>query len=231
MINIYELHLGDEKMLETNNEIAKAIIRSQHCQRNWDLTREIPKEDLDLFMTAITQCPSKQNIAHYRIHAITNRQLIEQIHEQTKGFTTSVNPYAAETNSQVLANLLVVFEHQPVVVNDYDSLSRTDETRRIATGKMTDMDKAILLRDAHMAVGIAAGYLNVVASMLDYSTGCCACFSSLDIQKILGLENEIVLMMGVGYRNPEMNRRIHHTNHDFMFPTKTKQVISVTHYN
>jgi hypothetical protein len=218
-------------MLNVHQEITKAIIRSQHCQRNWDLSREIPEEDYKLFMTAVTQCPSKQNIAHYRVHAITNRNLIDQIHEKTRGFTTSITPYAAETNSQVLANLLIVFEYQPVVVNDFDSWNRTDETRRMATGIMTDTDRSVLMRDAHMAVGIAAGYLNVVASMLDYSTGCCACFASSDIQQILGLQNDVMLMMGVGFKNPEMNRRIHHTNHNFVFPTKPKQTILVTRHS
>jgi hypothetical protein len=82
-----------------------------------------------------------------------------------------------------------------------------------------------------MAVGIAAGYLNVVASMLDYSTGCCACYNSEPIEKLLGLDNTVLLMMGVGFRNTEMNRRIHHANHNFMFPTKPKQPISVKFYN
>jgi hypothetical protein len=214
-------------MLNSHEEMTNAIINSQRCQRNWDLTREIPKEDIDLFMTAITQCPSKQNIAHYRVHAITNRSIIEQIHEHTRGFTTSVRPYTDETNSQVLANLLVVFEHQPVVVKDYDSMIRNDQTLRMATGKMTEIDKAVLMRDAHMSVGIAVGYLNVVSNMLGYSTGCCACFSSIDIQEILGLENPVVLMTGIGFKDPELDRRIHHINHNFMYPTKSKQPIIV----
>jgi hypothetical protein len=142
-----------------------------------------------------------------------------------------MSPYAAETNSQVLANLLVVFERQPVVVNDFDSLNRTDETRRMGVGQLTDDDKSILTRDAHMAVGIAAGYLNVVSSMLGYSTGCCACFQSQPIQDVLGINNEVMLMMGVGFKDPELNRRIHHANHEFMFPTKPKQTISVTRHN
>jgi hypothetical protein len=218
-------------MLNSHQEISKAIIKSQHCQRNWDLSREIPEDDFKLFMTAITQCPSKQNVAHYRVHAITNRDIIEQIHQHTRGFTTSMTPYTAETNSQVLANLLVVFERQPVVINDFDSLNRTDETRRMAVGQMTDDDKLILTRDAHMAVGIAAGYLNVISTMLGYSTGCCACFQSQPIQDVLGINNEVMLMMGVGFKDPELNRRIHHANHEFMFPTKPKQTISVIRHS
>ena len=218
-------------MLAAHQEITKAIHRSQHCQRNWDLTKEIPQEDLDLFMTAVTQCPSKQNVAHYRVHAITNRDLIEQIHDHTRGFTLSQTPYIAETNSQVLANLLVLFEYQPVELHGEKDVIRSDETRALAAGAFTDVDKARLMKDCHMAVGIAAGYLNVVASMMDYSTGCCACYNSEPIEELLGLDNTVLLMMGVGFRNSEMNRRIHHANHSFMFPTKPKQPINVKFYD
>ena len=31
-----------------HKQIQKAVIRSQHCQRNWDLSKQIPQEDLDL---------------------------------------------------------------------------------------------------------------------------------------------------------------------------------------
>ena len=44
-------------------DIKKAVIRSQHCQRNFDLTKSIPENDLELLIHAATNCPSKQNIA------------------------------------------------------------------------------------------------------------------------------------------------------------------------
>ena len=211
-----------------HDNIEKAIHRSQHCQRNWDLSREVPQEDLDLILTSVTQCPSKQNIAHYKVHAITNRDIIEAIHSNTEGFAVSYEPYKAETNSQVLANLLLVFEAHEVNVQGDSIESRNDETRMLQQGALTDNAIALLMRDRHMAVGIAAGYCNMTSSLLGYGTGCCACFDSKSIQEILGVKGEIILMMGVGYKNPDMNRRIHHTNHTFMFPTKAKQPIEIT---
>ena len=56
--------------------ITKAIIRSQHCQRNWDLTKQIPQEDLDILETAVSQCPSKQNVAYYKAIFVTDREKI-----------------------------------------------------------------------------------------------------------------------------------------------------------
>ena len=32
-------------MVDARDTITKAIQRSQHCQRNWDLDRQIPDED------------------------------------------------------------------------------------------------------------------------------------------------------------------------------------------
>lgn len=209
----------------TNSDIEKAIIRSQHCQRNWDLSKEISQDDLDLLMTAATQCPSKQNVAFYKLHFITNREIIEKIHDTTRGFTISQTPYIAETNSQVLANLLIVFEEWNYTQDIADGLFRNDQTQALLTGNITESQKNDLRRDREMAVGIAAGYLNLTASLLGYSTGCCACFAPLDVQKILNLDNMPLLLMGIGFKNPNMNRRIHHTNTDFVFPTKIKQPI------
>jgi hypothetical protein len=41
-----------------NSEIIKAIHRSQHTQRNYDLTKTIPIEDIKTIITSATQCPS-----------------------------------------------------------------------------------------------------------------------------------------------------------------------------
>lgn len=213
----------------THTHITKAIHKSQHCQRNWDLSREIPKEDIDLFVTAVTQCPSKQNIAFYKAHFITNRELIEAVHENTIGFGRSLDPTDLTTNSQTLANLLIVFEEhnfkKDLLAEPH--LVRTAETE---TWKKTGEDSEIWKRDREMAVGIAAGYVNLIANLMGYSTGCCACFDPMGIKQVLNLEMSPMLLMGVGYKNPTMNRRIHHKETDFVFPTKPKQTIVVKHH-
>ena len=73
-------------MLETmHKEIKKAIVRSQHTQRNWDLSKNIPEDDLNLFVHSVTNCPSKQNFAFYNAHFITDRSIIEKIHDLSLG--------------------------------------------------------------------------------------------------------------------------------------------------
>lgn len=215
----------------THNDIKKAIVKSQHCQRNWDLTKVIPEDDLDLFIQAATKCPSKQNLAHYKVHFITNRNIIEEIHSNTEGFARNYTDeeITHETNSQTLANLLVVFEAYDFRQKLYtDPVIRNDETQKILTNQtLSTVDKEVLKRDQQIAVGIAAGYLNLLSSILGYSTGCCSCFSPEPIQKIINAENEILLLMGIGFNNSDKNRRVHQKT-GFVFPTKKKQKIEVS---
>jgi nitroreductase len=209
-----------------HKEITKAIMRSQHCQRNWDLDREIPQEDLDLLITAATQCPSKQNVAYYRLHVVTNRQVIEAVHDQTKGFTISYHSDEKQTNSQVLANMLFVFEEQDLNKGS-DLKFRNEQTYNVSSTKVSLNDLDTLRRDKNMAVGVAAGYVNLTASLLGYATGCCACFDPEGVRQALNMEKHPLLLMGIGHKNPLINRRVHHNDHSFVFPTKVKQDITV----
>lgn len=197
-----------------NNMIKKSVIKSQHCQRNWDLSKEIPAEDLDTIETAITQCPSKQNIKFYKPYMIQDRNIIEQIHACTDGFIINGK---SETNSQTLANLLVVFVQ--------DSSYKGNVRRNVETANLELLESNHRLnRDKLISVGIAAGYCNLTATMLGYSTGCCSCFDSTKIKEILGTKEEILLLMGVGYPDETRNRREHHSHKDFVFPTFDKDL-------
>lgn len=216
-------------MESINDNIEKAIVLSRHTQRNWDLSREIPQEDLDLIISSATQCPSKQNIAYYRIHAITNRDIIESIHNSTHGFTISQDPYRSITNTQVLANLLIVFEEVDIDFNDRNS-QRNDQIIAIANGTATQEDWETLTRDKHMAVGVAAGHLNMTSALLGYSTGFCACFNFDGIKETLNLEKDPILLLGIGFKNDNVDRRIHHNHSHYVYPTIPKQAIKVSYW-
>jgi nitroreductase len=209
-------------MYLTHNNIKKAVIKSQHCQRNWDLSKNIPEEDLELLIHAATNCPSKQNVAFYDVYFITDRSIIEQIHSNTNGFTYDEN--STTTNTQTLANLLIVFTNRNI---NLDEKFRNVEVEYLKKHNMKLDDVPRLVKDKHMAIGIAAGYVNVIASMLGYSTGCCACFSPDDVRRIINANGRVELLMGIGFSNKDKNRRIHHLDDNFVFPTKTKQEIKV----
>jgi xanthine dehydrogenase molybdopterin-binding subunit B len=88
--------VGRKRVEITHDDIKKSIIKSQHCQRNYDLSKAIPQDDLDVLIYAATNCPSKQNIAYYKVHVITNQEVISNIHNMTNGFTVNY-----ETNERL----------------------------------------------------------------------------------------------------------------------------------
>lgn len=221
-----------------HTEIFKAIHRSQHCQRNWDLSKQIPEEDLELIKEAGTQCPSKQNISYFRLHFITNREVIEKVHSYTTGAIMwdtpgplgGFNPEGKSyTNPQTLANLLIVFERKTIAeINDSSTgVPRNGEVFEKESGQLDEDTLRDLERDANVALGISAGYINLVSSLLGYSTGCCQCMEPKAIRDVIGMKNVPALLMGVGFKNPELNRRIHHADHSVMFSTNKKQTMEV----
>jgi nitroreductase len=213
--------------------IKKSIFKSQHCQRNWDLTQEMPEDDLDTLMIAATQCPSKQNIAFYKLHFVTNRDLIERIHGHTKGFvikhgeTRDKTEYT--TNAQVLANLLIVFEEYLDLSKAQDA-GRNEQVIDLTNGTAKASDLKLIEKDRMMAIGVAAGYLNLTASLMGYATGCCTCFMPNEVQKEMNIKGRPLLLMGIGIADKGRNRRMHQIE-DFMFPTKSKQPIPVEWIN
>lgn len=206
-------------------DIMKAVLRSQHCQRNFDLSKTIPDEDLDLMINAATNCPSKQNISFYDLYVIRDQDVIAKIHKLSTGVTAH-NIITGErdtptTNSQTLANVLFLYIHKDldeVTPSAFEKWSRADEA-----------ELKVFERDVNTAIGISAGYVNFAASLLGYATGCCQCFQKEEIRKLLGLKKGPDLLMGIGYSDEARNRRIHATQPELMFPTRAKEDITV-HY-
>lgn len=208
-----------------HKDIKKAILKSQHCNRNFDLTQNIPEKDFELLKTAVSQCPSKQNICFYSVHFVFNRKVIEEIHKNTRGFGIDSTNY--QTNSQTLANLLVVFAEAEVTNKNDFYKYRNEQIKAIDEDALHGKTLEIIKRDRDQAVGIAAGYLNLTASLLGYVTGCCACFDAENVRKILGTNNKPLLLMGIGFKNLHRNRREHHLDKNFIFPSFRKQAISI----
>lgn len=208
--------------------IKKSIHKSQHCNRNWDLTKVMPQEDIDLITEAATQCPTKQNLNHYKTHVITNRDLIDQIEAATaipefgnednsflgfdgvQGYDEGTGP----TNSQVSAHTVYAF------VED-DAYQGGEEVRNISESQKMggSKDHFSYKEDRDQAVGIAAGYVNLVSTMMGYSTGCCKCFHVDKVNKLLGLPEgkKTVLLMGVGIADSGRQRQEHHSDASFSF--------------
>ena len=196
-----------------NNLLENAISNSQHCQRNWNLEQVIPEVDLNTLEHAVTQCASKQNRVFYKVHFITDRDIIEKIYHQTDGFMINFQTRETKKNPQTLANLLVAFTEY----NDDNEELRT--TEEIDAGSQLEEKR---LRDRWTALGIAGGYLTLTANILGYSTGFCQCFDPNGVDPILGT-NGTLLLVGVGFPG-DLNKRTHHLEHDFTFRSFTKDI-------
>jgi nitroreductase len=211
-------------ILNIKDKIKKAHLIGQHCQRNYDLTKVMPQEDIDLIIHAATQCPSKQNLDYYSIIAVQNRNIIEEIYNNT---TTA----AGRKNSQVLGQLLLIFttNNQKVSYSDRNAESRSIHDLGNLYNNTSDQLNKNFKNDRHQAVGVAAGYVNLTASLLGYRSGCNKCFDIEVVKNLLNLDNEeILLMMGIGINDINRNRREEHFD-NFLVETHKKIPIKVTH--
>ena len=197
-----------------NRFLEKSITASQRCQRNWNLDKKVPEEDIKTMKISVTECSSKQNRVFYKAIFIHDREKIEAIHNATDGFVYNLETGASTTNPQTLANVVVAF------VEDRDPSESTRTTEEYNNGRI----KGELKQDADIALGVGSGYLTLTANLLGYKTGCCQCFDRKVVGEILGNEKPL-LLMGVGFPGKNKSRLEHHKNPDFRFPSFSKNVI------
>lgn len=215
----------------TETEIINAIEKSQHCQRNWDLSKTIPEDHINLFIEAVKRAPSKQNIAHYKTHFISDRNLITLIADCTRRHSNNVwllnkMELTKTINSQALANLLIVFEFY----QDYSSpeiYNRNAEAKTVFLNSQLGGPKQIMEADGYTAIGIASGYVALLANMLGYSTGFCGCIQSDNMSKVLNTDNKIMLLLGVGFPNDGVDHVVHHEISTHRYPILSKQEILI----
>lgn len=217
---------------DTSSNITKAIRKSQHCQRNWDLTKKIDPDHLNTLKIAVSECPSKQNLSFYSVYFISNRDIIEKIHSATDGFALSASSNETITNSQTLANLLIAFVKNDNIISS--DVWGSNQAQQLENFKIVEkeflsnsQENENLLKDRMTAVGIAAGYVNLTANLLGYSTGCCSCYDERKVAEILEIKSEVLLLMGIGFRDQGRSRLEHHKNSEILFPTLKKQSIHI----
>lgn len=199
--------------------LKKAIDSAQRAQRNYDLSKSIPQDDLETLIYAAVNSPSKQNETHYSLHVYTDQNIIRKVYNNTKKFTLMkdeddrkelfgetdgkywINDRQSVTNSQILANALFVYTEE------------TGEARggnHIVGQKNPDGDSAKIYNEQQSySIGISVGELILTANLLGYKTGICSAMDSRPIKKIVGTENSVKLLVGVGFDNVGTDRRLH----------------------
>lgn len=220
-----------------NQQIMDAVKVSKQAQRNYDLNKQIPHEDLDALIYAAQNSPKKQMETHFALHVFTDPEKIRAIYDNTKKFSlfpvsedAEVDGYDGSDfhtegmfedrdgefwqddeysvkNSQILANAIFVY---------------TEDRRTVRGGThfMAQENGAspnilsIYEEQIDFSIGISVGQLILSAAMMGYKTGICSALDSNPISEILGKRADGKLMnakliIGVGYPNEGVDRRLH----------------------
>jgi nitroreductase len=205
--------------MNIRNKIKQAVDATNRAQRNYDLTKSIPQEDLDTLIYAAVKSPSKQNETHYSLHVYTDQNIIKQIYSHTKKFTMIrdkqdqdesfkveddvfiQNDAKSVTNSQIYANALFVY-----VVEQGDT--RGSQHRAAKENPNSNAAKVYGEQVAY-SMGISVGELILSAGLLGYTTGICSALDTRPIRDILGIKQNPKLLVGVGIPNSQLERTQH----------------------
>lgn len=217
-------------------QLREAVTNSQHCYRNFDLEAQIPQEDLDLMIHAATQAPAKQNYSYFNLKVITNQDIIGKVHENTIGATIN-NKTTGEklitTNSQTLANVLFVYESKTFDQMSEDFIADQEiqphdlEWQFNETGSGIERDLAGFKIDRDRHLGISSGQLVLVANMLGYRTGYCACFQSQPIKELLQLQCDDLMLVGIGIPHQNKTRTEYYKDGKYNYMTKSREQTNV----
>ena len=144
----------DEEM-----EIVRQI---QKCQRNWDHSQEIHPEVVDYLLWHAENSPSKQWEAYYDVYWTSDRQVLDELYEYTWGTTHNRNPPSTWRNSQMNANLYILF------------VAKEPETKLNchADGTLKSNKDPARWENAYVSIGIAMGLVMRAAAKLGLATGC-----------------------------------------------------------
>ena len=135
--------------------------KMQQCQRNWNVHHLIPKDAVNYLLWIAENAPSKQHEAYYDVYYSTDRATIEYLYQFSWGSTHRKNPPAMWRNSQMNANLYMIFvvKQPPTMFN-----CNNDGTLQSPWGQ-SRWDNAIV------SVGMAMGLVMRAANKMGLSTG------------------------------------------------------------
>jgi nitroreductase len=205
--------------MDIRNQIKNASEVTNKAQRNYDLAKSIPQEDLDTLIYVAVNSPSKQNETHYSLHVYTDQTIIKQIYSHTKKFTMIrdrqdqdksfkvendifiQNDANSVTNSQVYANALFVYVLE-------QGKARGSQHRAAKEYPNSNAARVYTEQIAY-SMGISIGELILAAGLMGYKTGICSALVPSPIRDIIGIEQEPRLLVGVGIPNNQLERNQH----------------------
>ena len=195
------------------DKIKDAVDTVQRAQRNYDLSKHIPTDDLDFLIYTAKNSPSKQNETHFSLYVFTDEHIIKQIYDQTKRFTLGIKEVLEEDkgeqwlyenrsvkNSQINANALFVYVEDEGAARGATHLSGQHGN---------NFGRQIFNEQKSISIGISTGELILTAGLLGYKTGLCSAFDEEGVKDILNTKRSVKLLVGIGFENEGVDRRLH----------------------
>ena len=184
----------------------KEILREiQQCQRNWDHSHEMHQEVVDYLLWTADNSPSKQHEGYFDLYWTKDRKVLNELSEYTWGTTHSRNPPSTWRNSQMNANLYILW----VAKEPWTQLNCN------ADGTLKSNDKAARWENAYVSIGISLGLTMRAAAKMGYKTGANKSHGDLNgddfWEKRLGILDDVKkgtkkIAYGLGVGRPQEGR-------------------------
>ena len=140
----------------------KEILREiQQCQRNWDHKHQPHQEAIDYLLWTANNSPSKQHEGYFDLYWTADRKVLDELSKYTWGTTHSRTPPSTWRNSQMNANLYILW----VAKDPWTQLNCN------ADGTLKSNDKAARWENAYVSIGISLGLTMRAAAKMGYKTG------------------------------------------------------------
>ena len=133
----------------------------QQCQRNWDRKHQTHQEAIDYLLWTANNSPSKQHEGYFDLYWTADRKVLDELSKYTWGTTHSRTPPSTWRNSQMNANLYILW----VAKEPWTQLNCN------ADGTLKSNDKAARWENAYVSIGISLGLTMRAAAKMGYKTG------------------------------------------------------------
>ena len=194
--------MGIKDMFYDWSEEMDVIRKLQKCQRVWDHSKRVHKEVIDYLLWTAQNSPSKQHEGYYDIYWTADRKVLDELSKYTWGCTHIRKPPSTWQNSQMNANLYILF-----VAKEPDTKLNCN-----ADGTLKENYKAARWENAYVSIGIALGLTMRAAAKIGLATGCNKSHNDMNgddfWEKKLGILDEVIkgekkITYGIGIGFPK----------------------------
>lgn len=195
------IHNGPDQ----KTDILSTVYRSQRCQRNWDLSKEVDSETINWLMEIGYTTPTKQNLDTFEIVCISNREVIKEFSKAATNPPYNLDALSDHLrkeiengrvqNPQTDSNLLFLFFLKP---EQRTSALRADRERG------EPENDAYWRACTNLEIGLAASAIGIAANSIGMKSGFCRCIDHdlipTDILKTYNINPyHLEVMLGIGY--------------------------------